>query len=235
MSSSSRSAAEHPGPQAGDARLPFARGEDRLRLLYTLPLTDAPACTLLVGADDGAARALRSGWASAVTQWSASALVEGLRGADAPSYDAVLLPGLLRAGAPAPAAIVRSALAALRPGGVLVGHAPNLLSAHALRGARHGPLPLPWSAWATPARVERSLRRHGCVDAEAFFVEPRVASPMVLVPAARAAARRHFLIAVRRNRPLYGSAGYLLRLALAGCGLGGMLQPEIFFWARKPC
>lgn len=235
MPSSSPRSVEDQKPEAADPRLPFARGEDRLRLLYTLPLVDTPAATLLIGEDNEETRALRDGWSGAVTLMPVTALTQERCSTTTSGNDVVLLPGALRAGGPPPGQVVRAALAALRPGGVLVGHAVNMLSVHALHGVLRGELPRPWSGWAAPADVERSLREHGCVDAECFLVEPRAAAPMVLIPADRAAARRHFLIAVRRNRPMYDSPGYLLRLLLARCGLGGMLQPDIFFWARRPC
>ncbi|HMO46585.1 MAG TPA: hypothetical protein PKB14_11215 [Rubrivivax sp.] len=236
MPSSSLSGAEPtPAPSsASDDRLPLARGADRLRLLYTLPLRREPSTTLLVGsAGDAACRELRSGWPGTVAVSESWQLMRAATALGRPRYDAVLLPGVLGVAGHAPAGQVSiAALALLRPGGTVVGHMPHLMSVH---GLRRGRVWRPGSDWATPGRVARSLLCAGFIDAECFLIEPHAASPMALVPSARKAAGRHFVLAVRRTRNQHGRLGYGLRLLAARCGLGGLLQPDLFFWAHAPC
>jgi len=235
MPSSSRSETE-PGsaPEDEQARLPLARGEDRLRLLYTLPLRRAPLDSLLVSdPDDESWLTLSQGWLGTTSTAEPARLLQEAATEASPRYDAVLLPDILgTAAAPSAEPLVRAARQLLRPGGSLVGHMPHLMSVHGLRTGRRW---RPGSAWATPARVVRALQRAGFVDAECFLIEPHARSPMVLIPAARAAARRHFMLSVRRTRAQHGRLGHGLRLLAAHSGLGGLLQPDLFFWAHAPC
>jgi hypothetical protein len=39
--------------------------------------------------------------------------------------------------------------------------------------------------------------------------------------------------AIRRTHVHYTSPGYATCLMLASLGLGGLLQPHVFFWAKK--
>jgi SAM-dependent methyltransferase len=219
-----------------DARLPFAEGEARLRLLYQLPLSGTERHWLVLG-DASAARqavGLRQD-APPLSAWAPDAAAPA-----AGPFDVVALPGTLLAPAPVPPeARLRQVLDVLVPGGVVVGHVDHLLSLHGLAGALRG---AGWHgrwaelrAFASARRCELSLRRCGFTEAECFHVEPHIEAPMALVPSDRRAARSHFVRTVHRNRPLYGSAGFTLRLLLAQAGLGGALQPQLFFWARKPC
>lgn len=218
-------------------RLPFATGEARLQLLYELPLTGDERRVLVIGTGSGVSTAL-----SAERQARLSTLRMSPAD-DAPAageFDAVLMPGSLFDNPEDSAeALLGRTLRALVPGGVVVGHCTNLLSVRALFSAcRSGAL---FSTLrerrqaGDPARLERTLQSLGFVGAECFHVEPHIGSPMALIPAEPHASRSHFVRTVRRNRPLYGRLGYALRLALAQAGLGGMLQPHLFFWARKPC
>lgn len=219
-------------------RLPFASGEARLRLLYELPLTGNERRVLVIGADSAVPVAL-----SAEQQHRLSTLqCLPLAGDAQPSgeFDAVLVPGsLFDHNDESACALLTTALRALTPGGVVVGHCDNLLSVRALGAAcRSGALFLNLRnrrQAGNPVRLERTLQTLGFVDAECFHVEPHIVSPMALIPAEPRASQSHFVRTVRRNRPLYGRLGYALRLALAQAGLGGMLQPHLFFWARKPC
>lgn len=221
-----------------DDRLPFASGEARLRLLYELPLTGHERRVLVIGPNSGVPIAL-----SAEQQHRLSTLQCLPLAGDAPTsgeFDAVLVPGSLFDHHDASAdALLTKALRALTPGGVVVGHCDNLLSVRALgaacrSGALFSNLRNRQQA-GSPARLDRTLRTLGFVDTECFHVEPHIGSPMALIPAEPRASQSHFVRTVQRNRPLYGRLGYALRLALARAGLGGMLQPHLFFWARKPC
>lgn len=219
-------------------RLPFASGEARLQLLYELPLTGDEHRVLVIGPGSGVPVALLS-----ERQHRLSTLRCLPSEGDAPmpgEFDAVLVPGSLFDHHDASAdALLTQALRALTPGGVVVGHCDNLLSVRALGAAcRSGAL---FSNLrnrrraGSPARLERTLRTLGFVDAECFHVEPHIGSPMALIPSEPRASQSHFVRTVRRNRPLYGRLGFSLRIALARAGLGGILQPHLFFWARKPC
>lgn len=145
----------------------------------------------------------------------------------------------MQAGGPGPRALLNHAWDSLRPGGLVVGHLEQMKSVHGLRDLLMQP-----STWhtamqrwpvASAPRCLHALKRAGFDEVECYFVEPRISAPTVLVPSRAAAARWHFVRAVRRNRALYGLPGYAARLALAGFGLGGLLQPHLFFTARKPC
>ena len=219
-------------------RLPFASGEARLRLLYELPLTGDERRVLVIGPDSGVPIAL-----SAEQQHRVSAIQCLPPAVDAPEaggFDAVLMPGSLFDDQDVSArALLNKALRALAPGGVVVGHCENLLSVRAwVSACRSGDV---FSNLrnrqqaGSPARLEHTLRALGFIDAECFHVEPHIASPMALIPAEPRASRNHFVRTVLRNRPLYGHLGFSLRLALARAGQGGILQPHLFFWARKPC
>ncbi len=219
-------------------RLPFASGEARLRLLYELPLTGHERQVLVIGAEPSVPIAL-----SAEQQHRLSTIEFMPPAGGAPTaneFDAVLVPGtLFQHPDESAAALLARALQALAPGGVVVGHCDNLLSVRALGSACRSRTLLSNSQNRQQAgsaeRLAQTLQSLGFVDAECFHVEPHIASPMALIPAEPHASRNHFVRTVLRNRPLYGSLGFALRLALARAGLGGILQPHLFFWARKPC
>lgn len=159
---------------------------------------------------------------------------------EAGDFDAVLVPGTLFLGCVNSAEVLlRNAFLALAPGGVLVGHCDNLLSVHQLRFALRRPREtVRWANWRAAGSadlLQQTLTRLGYADAESFYVEPQIMSPMALIPAEPRASRSHFIRTVWRNRPLYGKLGFAVRLALAHAHLGGSLQPHLFFWARKPC
>lgn len=226
-----------------DTRPPYARGEARLRLLYRLPLSGREETILAIGGIDQARAALdRDALRASID----------VVGADAPAassrYDAVVLPGSLtgagEGGPPGrrsigPAALLGRAHTALRPGGIVVGHLDHLASAHGVRQVLQGQIsPGAWlrcRAVASGAQCHRALVDAGFDEPECFYVEPRIESPMVLVPVHALAARSHFLRAIRRTRGQYSTPGFLLRMALARIRLGGILQPHLFFWARRPC
>ena len=221
-----------------EARLPFASGEARLQLLYELPLTGEERRVLVIGPQQSLPMAL-----SAEQQRRLSTVRFLHTADDAPDagvFDAVLVPGsLLQSRDDTAATLLSRALRALCPGGVVVGHCENLLSVRELGSACRSRTLLAnarnRSEAGSAARLEQTLRALGFVDAECFHVEPHIASPMALIPTEPRASRGHFVRTVRRNRPLYGSLGFGLRLAVAQAGLGGILQPHLFFWARKPC
>lgn len=223
-----------------DSRPPFATGAQRLRLLYSLPLTSRDTAILVIGcAADADAAFDRTALDVKVDIVSpGSAMAES-------AFDVVALPGCLTHGdrGPAPAAspdgLLQAAHAALRPGGAIVGHLDHLLSAHGVRQTLQGRAsPGNWyrcRSVASAARMVRTLLRAGFAAPQCFYVEPQIAAPMAIVPVHPKAARNHFLRAIRRTRDEYSLPGYALRMALARLRLGGALQPHLFFWARRQC
>lgn len=221
-----------------DTLPPYAGGAARLGLIYRLALEGHERHLLVVSSRDAAAKAIGAAHPGACVELIAP-------GAQAPraAYDAVLLPGLApgrEAGARCTIAQqLRAAREWLVPGGVLAGDAAHLRSLRGVAAAiRDGAGPAHWlraAACASPSACRRSLERCGFTDVECFYVEPDIGSPLVLVPDHRAAARRHFVRAVRRTRGQYRWPGYLARLWLAWAGLGGQMQPCVFFCARRPC
>jgi hypothetical protein len=225
-----------------DSRPPYASGEQRLRLLYRLAMTGQEQRVLVIGTPAAATAAFEldaMGRACDVVPPGAAVATS--------AFDAVALPGglmdLLGQRPPqdqAPAAVMlRQALDAVRPGGIVVGHFDHLSSAHGLRRTLRGQLPLgTWikgRALMSGARCLQTLKSHGFAQAECFYVEPQISAPMALIPVHPLAARGHFLRAIRRTRGQYSSLGFAARMALAACGLGGALQPQLFFWARRAC
>ncbi len=127
----------------------------------------------------------------------------------------------------------------LVPGGTLVGHMVHgwalrsIANTQGLRdvvAARIEP-----DAICRPADCLRALARAGFNSAECFYIQPSIDAPMGLIPGQRRAGRVQFLRAIRSARSGYSVSGYAFRLAMAGLGLGGMFQSQLFFWARKPC
>lgn len=228
-----------------DVQYPFATDLARLQLLYRLPTSPAPH-RLLVLTVDGEALPMADHWPGPVQQLALSALClpPGLGTA---RFDAVALPGTLalrRARPPGPplvnnAGLMKAVAGLLVPGGVIVGHLDH---GWALRNLRR-----PGAAWALllarltpgsitgPARCLHALAGAGFEAGQCFYVQPSIAAPMALVPCRPAAARAHFLRAVRSSRPHCSGLGYAARLLLAWAGLGGIFQQQLFFWARKPC
>lgn len=169
-----------------------------------------------------------------------------IAGADrAPArFDVVALPGTLTStfgprGAGSARRFVDVAHALLAPGGVVVGHLDHVTSVRGIQqllsGGHAWQRMQAWRGFETAGRCIDSLEGAGFQSAECFFVEPRITDPLALVSSADQAARSHFVRVVRRNRPLYSPAGYRMRIALARVGLGGLLQPHLFFCARKAC
>lgn len=225
-----------------DASPPFAADADRLRLLYRLPLAGGEQRILVFGPDTIAEHLLDED-ASRVEV----VLTDGIAALDGRPFDAVILPIQLlthgdsiglRADRPL-AGLLAQAYQALRPGGVLIGHVDHVLSLAAARSAIQGRVS--WSGWRswgmawTGTGCNRALRAAGFELPECYYVEPRITAPMSLVPLPWRPARAHFLRAIRRTHEYYSRPGYLLRLMLAHLGLGGLLQPHLFFWARRPC
>ena len=163
-------------------------------------------------------------------------------------FDAVALPGSLMCADDAggldgpsasPEQVLRLAHSALRPGGVVVGHIDHLLSAHGLRNTLQGRVGLgSWLRYRgliSGRRCRQTLLRSGFAVPECFYVEPQIEAPMAVVPVHPLAAKSHFLRSIRRTRGQYSMTGFALRMALAGARLGGILQPDLFFWAQRPC
>jgi len=221
-----------------DTLPPYASGAARLGLIYRLTLDGGGQRLLVVSSQSAAMAAI--GAANPDAEFD---VIAPGAGAPRPPYDAVFLPELAPGRAGAASRNVPQQLQAahawLVPGGVLAGDASHL---HSIRGmadlvrGRMGPLAwLRGAACASPSACRRTLQRYGFADVECYYVEPHIESPLTLVPDHRAAARRHFLRAVRRTRGQYRWPGYLARLLLAGAGLGGQMQRHLFFCARRPC
>jgi hypothetical protein len=221
-----------------DPRLPFARSEDRVKLLYRLPLagTERSVLTILPNAADAAA-------ATALHDLECRlGIQEALLRAD--GFDAVLLPGTLTRSHVLPASLTARQLAKLaferlNPGGLLIGHLDHVVAPrHLARWASTGMAwrqALAWRGFWSTTLCRRSLSQVGFEGIECYFVEPHMHDPMALVSSVPAAAQMHFERTIRRNRPLYSGAGYWARIALAKAGWAGLLQPHLFFWARRPC
>jgi SAM-dependent methyltransferase len=214
----------------------------RLRLLYGMAMTGQEKRVLIIGPV--------AAEASVFDPDAVSSHIEVVRsGAESAGtgFDAVVLPGGLQDAAgsmsdddrPMPVRLLRQAHDALRPGGVVVGHCNHLVSAHGLRQILSGRIPV--ESWISGRGLMsgngclRALARQGFTAAECYYVEPQMADPMALVPVHTVAARKHFYRAIRRTRGQYSGIGFGVRMALATCGLGGLLQPQLFFWARRPC
>lgn len=227
-------------------RLPFATGADRLRLLYRLPIAQPSDRVLVIGSRDEAQEVYPPD-RPLLQIWDPT-----LHGAAAPvadaSFDVVALPGSVRPlgqathgrGAPfSPQDRLAVALRALKPGGRLVGHMEPTLAAASLKAVARQPTLLPawvrsWP-WGTALRCRHALSVAGFADVECYHVEPRIGAPTALIASHPAAARRHFTRATFRNRALYSRGGFLARLGVAWLGLGGLLQAQVYFLARKPC
>lgn len=222
---------------------PYAADAARFRLLYRLPLSSTVRRILVIGSDSDADAAF-----DRASHEIEIEVVEPFASIADSTFDVVALPDCLPAGcanrqvraASKPSeGLLPTAYAALRPGGVVVGHLDHLASTYGLKqllggkyrgGTWSGALSL-----MTGSACRRTLTNAGFVEPECFYVEPRISAPMVLVPIHARAARRHFLRAIRRTRSHHTMPGHLLRMALAGLGYGGLLQPNLFFWARRPC
>ena len=226
-----------------DSQPPFATGAQRLRLLYRLPLTGREARILVIGSHAEAEAVFGKALPHATIE-----VVEPGTPIVSSGFDAVALPGSLVRGevgahrqesVVSPEQLLQLAYSSLRPGGIVLGHLDHLLSAHGLRRAAQGRSTLvSWlrcrSVISGP-RCQRTLSRLGFIGAECFFVEPQIEAPMAVVSVHPLTAKSHFLRAIRRTRAQYSAAGYVLRMTLAGLQLGGVLQPHLFFWAKRPC
>ena len=224
------------------SRLPFALGEDRLRLLYRLPLSGAENSILVLNAAGTSSGRLFSNDVRFVTRDSGQLV--GAESSAASAFDAVLLPGTLTSPASASSGmtarrLIALAHSALKPGGVLVGHLDHVLAPRNVLAWTVGKQALKraqaWRGFETARRCVNSLHTVGFNDAECYYVEPNIGDPMALISSDVHAASTHFVRTVRRNRPLYSPVGYLVRASLAQAGLGGLLQSHLFLWARKPC
>jgi hypothetical protein len=230
-----------------DIEYPYTEDIARLRLLYRLPDAPEPKRLLILANSPDDAR-LGDAWEGAVTLTSAASPAAAALADGGARYDVIALPSILGLAASGVTRgdarvgnleLLAGAAAALAPGGVIVGHMahgralrrlarPGRLAAVAVAGLRAGTI-------ASAADCLRVLANAGLTGAECYYVEPNIGQPMALIPADAAAARAHFLRAVRSSRAAYSFAGYGLRLMMARLGLAGLLQRDLFFWARKPC
>lgn len=228
---------------SADASPPFAADDDRLRLVYALPLLGTERRVLVFGSPDDVDPLLRCVPPGATTE-----VGHDLEQIGEACFDAVLLPlalfgaraqGLGSAPPEALPRLLRRVHQSLRPGGILVGHVENVLSIATVRTVVRGNVQ--WTSWLrcrgawSAGSCLSMLGAAGFEAPECYFVEPRILAPMTLVPFAGRPARAHFTRAIRRTRSSYTAAGYLIRLMVAWAGLGGSLQPHLFFWARRPC
>lgn len=226
-----------------DANPPFAADAERLRLLYRLPLTGEERRILLIGTRELAAQLfppMQTG-VEVVVRDGRLQPGDGL-------FDAIVLPLQLLGDSldgvgrpidrPLPA-LLSELCRSMRPGGLIVGHLEQVVSIATARTALRRRIS--WSRWRcwrgawTGEGCLRSMKAAGLEAAECYYVEPRITAPMSIVPLAWLPARAHFLRAIMRTHEHYTLPGYLMRLLLAYLGLGGLLQPHLFFWARRPC
>lgn len=212
--------------------LPYADGLDRLRLLFLLAAGPGLRDLAIVGQDQGQAEAMAVGWADTCNRVTCTTQPASL---EQGSFDAVFM-----LGAQGPTGRggfeegLSAATRALAPGGMLVGYVFQSRSLHGLRARWIAPAPSHASVAGTKA-LHGALLQAGLESPETYYVEPNIDSPMALVPTQATAAKRHFQRTVERNQPLYGAWGYGVRWLIARLGLGGLLQPQLFYWARRPC
>jgi len=222
-----------------DVEYPYADSLSRRQLLYRLPPAPAPRRLLLVS-EDPDSQLIGAGWGGPVTAVDAPALNAAFIEEGA-SFDAVALPwttgvppSASRVGLP----LLQKAHALLVPGGVVVGHVHNVHTLRRLVTVRG--MAAIGSAWMRPggmgsvAACGAALRRAGFVDPECWYVQPSIESPLGLIPSDPTAARAHFVRAIRSAQGHYSRPAYAARLVGAALGLGGMQQPELFYWANKP-
>jgi len=226
-----------------DLRHPYSDPSARVQLLYRLPTAPAPRRLLVVAESPELRSEVAAGWGSGEVMACDSAGFLRLATERSDCFDAVALPSTLSARAASRGIrnghLLRAACRLLTPGGVVVGH---LEHARALRRLKRPSAVVQLIAAAFdgdaicgPTGCCRLLRQAGLAAGECYYVQPHMHSPMGLVPSEAAAARAHFLRAVRSARHHWRASGHVVRLALCWAGLGGMLQGELFFWARRPC
>jgi hypothetical protein len=216
-----------------DVQYPYADGIARLRLLYRLPLPPGPLKVLQVGGDAGSPCVDTDGPGGA--QVLPLADLVPLAATHPGRFDAVALPGTWdAAGADTPAAVLASAWDLLVPGGFVVGHCAHLAALRHL-GSVKGLWRAARSRVATAGACQAALRAAGFQAVQCFYVQPQLADPMGLIPTDKAASRAHFLRAVRAEQGHFGRVAYAARIALSQCGLGGLQQAQLFYWACKPC
>lgn len=223
-----------------DVAYPYADGLSRRQLLYRLPTAPEPQRLLLVSSDaDG--DLIADSWRGPVTVLAPAGLNPAFL-QDGARFDAVALPwltGLLSSNCRGGPQLLKLAHALLVPGGLVVGHLHNLHTLRRLataRGlaevvaalARRG-------AMGSAAGCGAALLRAGYAEPECWYVQPSIDSPMGLIPSDPTAARAHFLRSIRSAQGHHSRPAYAARLLVAALGLGGMQQPELFFWATKPC
>lgn len=223
-----------------DVAYPYADGLSRRQLLYRLSAAPGPQRLLLVS-DDADSDLLGAGWRGPVTVLAPSALDAAFL-QDGARFDAVALPwttGMRSAGGRNGPQLLQWAHALLLPGGLVVGHLHNV---HTLRrlATANGlkeivAALLHRGAMGSAAGCAAALLRAGYAHPECWYVQPSMDAPMGLIPSNPIAARAHFLRAIRSAQGHYSRPAYAARLLVAALGLGGMQQPELFFWARKPC
>lgn len=223
-----------------DVAYPYADSLSRRQLLYRLPAAPEPRRLLLVSAD-AHSQLIAAAWGGPVTVWAgpeldAACLQQGA------CFDALALPwttGLRPVADGRALRLLQQAHQLLVPGGVVVGHLHNLHTLRRIVTARG--LAQMVATWMRPgamgsvAACDTALRRAGFVDPECWYVQPSIDSPMGLIPCDPVAARSHFLRSIRSAQGHYSRPAYVARLLVATLGLGGMQQPELFFWATKPC
>ncbi len=220
-----------------DVQFPYADGWSRRQLLYRLPSAPAPRRLLIVCTDAEHAR-IGEGWGAPVRVIAPSTLAAE-RSLGPSRFDVVALPALLdRPASIDVAGVMASARHLLAPGGVVVGHVAHALALRTL--LTFGGVADALAALLQRQAIDRASSCHRCllgagfVAPQCFYVQPAIDDPMGLIPVQGPAARAHFVQAVRSARELHQPLAHALRLLMARCGLGGMMQAQLFFWARQP-
>jgi hypothetical protein len=226
-----------------DVEYPYADGLSRQQLLYRLPSAPQPRRLLLVS-DAADSDLIGCSWRASVTVLPSSELGAALTHGEA-RFEAVAMPWVLGSKTvsggrhPDSSLLLRSAHRLLVPGGVVVGHLENIRTLRRLASVRGLGQVIGAAAHrgaiSSASGCIDALGRAGFIAPECYYVQPGIESPMGLIPCEPTPARAHFLRSIRSAQGNYSRPAYAGRLLVAFLGLGGMLQPELFFWARKPC
>lgn len=211
---------------------PYHRDVDRIRALYRIPPATGSRTLDLFTGDAGC---LDPSMQDCVPCRVDATAVRPLP-FDAGAFDYAVLHGTLDAlsaldGPVRCAALLKEVSRVLVPGGVVAGTAANAsLVRRLLPGARRAAR----GAGLSLRTAERALRSLGLVEVRVFTLVPNAQSPLRLVEVHDEVAQAFFGGEVRRQRASLPWWGFLARDLLVRTGLYADLQPNLFFWGRRP-